>query len=80
VPERVLGGYKAELDGQERAVAELEDRSIARWWSRRFSRSGRARALTECEPQELPADGVRRTSTVHELAVGDEVLSEPRAV
>jgi hypothetical protein len=59
-------------------VAELGGQGIARWWSRRFSQSVRARALV-AEPQELPSEEIKATSSLHELGVGDENLPGLRA-
>jgi hypothetical protein len=51
--EDAMTGYKAELDGQERAAVDLVGRGILHWWNRRSGQRSSARTLNESDPREL---------------------------
>ena len=75
-----IGGYKAESDGQGRATVEREGRGIARWWSKKFSKSVKTRALDEAEPRDFSAEEAKGEGRVRQVRVRDEDLPEFRGV
>lgn len=59
---------------------KLEGRGIARWWSKKFSKSVKTRALDEAEPRDFSAEEAKGEGHVRQVRVRDEDLPEFRGV
>ena len=62
---------------------EREGRGIARWWSKKFSKSVKTRALNEAEPRDFSAEEAKEAKGeghVRQVRVRDEDLPEFRGV